>query len=140
MEEVSEDEEGEEEGGEDAEAEMMKAEQAKLEEEKQKLMANQGMIAEQKAQLLADMEKKANELGKRQKEHDALVNKIKVRIYYRDPNYRGIQLEEFLGDRIRSPNEKGITSFLPQEVGGTPPIWSTNVLFGYLTVPFVHSK
>merc|ERR1712226_1147225 len=56
----------------------MKAEQARLEEDKQKLMANQNIITDQKQQLLADMEKKASELNKRQKEHEALMNKIKT--------------------------------------------------------------
>ena len=83
MEEVSESEDDDDEEGQggdsaEVEAEFMKQEQARLEEEKQKLLANHNMIAEQKQQLLADMEKKASELGKRQKDHDALVNKIKV--------------------------------------------------------------
>ncbi|XP_033118562.1 kinesin-II 95 kDa subunit-like [Anneissia japonica] len=60
------------------EAEMYKEAQLKLENEKQTILANQNMIAEEKEKILKDLLTKQNDLKKQQQAQDALNSKIKA--------------------------------------------------------------
>ncbi|EDV28819.1 uncharacterized protein TRIADDRAFT_52074 [Trichoplax adhaerens] len=53
-------------------------EKQKIEEEKQALIANENMLAEEKERVLAEIEVRATELSKQKKERDALSSKIKA--------------------------------------------------------------
>ncbi|EDO40836.1 predicted protein [Nematostella vectensis] len=58
--------------------EIMKAEQEKIEQEKKALLENHSMVAEEKERLMAEMQKKAAHLKKKQEAQAALVQKIKM--------------------------------------------------------------
>ncbi|XP_072182221.1 kinesin-II 95 kDa subunit-like [Diadema setosum] len=67
-----------EEGAEMDEEEMYKEAQQKLEQEKQAILANQNMIAEEKQRLVAEVQSRQEEVKKQQQQRDILDSKIKA--------------------------------------------------------------
>ncbi|XP_063957114.1 kinesin-II 95 kDa subunit [Lytechinus pictus] len=70
--------ETEEEGDEMDEEEMYKESQRKLEEEKERIMANQSMIAEEKQKLLSEVQSRQQEIKKQHQQKEMLEGKIKA--------------------------------------------------------------